>query len=186
MPCRWVCHIASNSPVNNVKPLNEYPSSRPGTLIAASLLALVLALPAWAGDWSLKDSYGTRYTLSGLHGKWVLVNFWAPWCPPCLDEMPGLVTLQQKHKDLQVIGVAVAYGSRKEVSDIVSRLSISYPIVFGNEDTAGDFGGLNGMPTSFLYAPDGRLVGNHQGPLTLSEVEHAIEQNPQAAALFTN
>jgi hypothetical protein len=77
------------------------------------------------------------------------------------------------------------YNSRKEVTDMVSKLSVSYPIVFGNEDTAGDFGGLDGMPTSFLYTPDGKLVGHHQGPLTLDQVEQAIEQKPEAAALFT-
>jgi protein-disulfide isomerase len=99
--------------------------------------------------------------------------------------MSDLVALQQQHKDLQVIGVAVMYGSRKEVMDMVTKQSISYPIVFGNEDTAGDFGGLDGMPTSFLYSPSGKLAGHHQGPLTQKEIEQAIEQKPEAAALFT-
>jgi thiol-disulfide isomerase/thioredoxin len=115
----------------------------------------------------------------------VLVNFYAPWCPSCIQEMPELTTLQQQHKDLQVIGVAVMYQSRKEVLDIAAKQSISYPIVFGNEDTAGDFGGMDGMPTSFLYSPSGKLVGHHQGPLTQNEIEQAIEQKPDAAALFT-
>jgi hypothetical protein len=93
--------------------------------------------------------------------------------------------VQQQHKDLQVIGVAVMYGSRKEVTDTVSKLSVSYPIVFGNEDTAGDFGGLDGLPTSFLYTPAGKLAGHHQGILTQSEIERVIAQKPDAAALFT-
>lgn len=153
----------------------------------AFLLALSFADAAWAGDdWSLKDKDGAQYTLIGLRDKWVLVNFWAPWCPPCVQEMPDLDALQQRHKDLQVIGVAVMYGSRKEVMDIVNRQSISYPIVFGNEDTAGDFGGLEGMPTSFLYSPSGKLVGHHQGILTQSEVEQAIQQKPGSTALFTH
>ena len=161
-------------------------SSPKGTLIIAFLLVLSLAHPAWAGEWKLKDKNGALYTLSGLSGKWVLVNFWAPWCPPCLQEMPDLDALQQQHKDLQVIGVAVMYGSRKEVLDMVAKLSISYPIVLGNEDTAGDFGGLDGMPTSFLYSPSGKLVGHHQGILTKNEIEQAIEQKPGAAVLFTH
>lgn len=156
-----------------------------GVLVAALLLLPGLVHAAWAGGWNLKDKDGTDYTLSGLHGKWVLVNFWAPWCPPCLQEMPDLVALQQRHKDLQVIGVAVMYGSRKEVTDTVGKLSVSYPIVFGNEDTAGDFGGLDGLPTSFLYTPTGKLAGHHQGILTQSEIEQAIAQKPDAATLFT-
>ena len=151
----------------------------------ALLLSLSHAHAAWAGDWNLKDKDGTHYTLASLQGKWVLVNFWAPWCPPCLEEMPDLAALQQQHKDVQVIGVAVMYQSRKEVLDTVAKLSISYPIVLGNEDTAGDFGGLDGMPTSFLYSPSGKLVGHHQGILTRDEVERAIEQKPDATALFT-
>ena len=152
-------------------------------MLAASLL-LGLAHPGWAGGWNLKDRDGTDFTLSGLHGKWVLVNFWAPWCPPCLQEMPDLAALQQQHKDLQVIGVAVMYGSRKEVTDIVGKLSVSYPIVFGNEDTAGDFGGLDALPASFLYTPSGKLLGLHQGMLTKTEIEQVIEQKPGASALF--
>jgi len=154
-----------------------------GVLFAAFLLCLIQ--PAWAGDWKLKDKDGTRYTLPGLSGKWVLVNFWAPWCPSCIQEMPDLISLQQQHKDLQVIGVAVMYKSRKEVMDMIAKQSISYPIVFGSEDTAGDFGGMDGLPTSFLYSPSGKLVGHHQGPLTQNEIEQAIEQKPEAAALFT-
>ena len=141
---------------------------------------------ARADDWNLKDDHGTHYTLSGLHGKWVLVNFWAPWCPPCLEEIPDLVAMQQQHRDLQVIGVAVMYESRKKVMDVVNRKSISYPVVFGNEDTASDFGGLDGLPTSFLYTPSGKLVGRHEGVLTRSDLEQAIAQKPGAAALFTH
>ena len=154
-------------------------------LFGALVLASVLVTNVWAGDWILKDKEGTNYTLSGLSGKWVLVNFWAPWCPPCLQEMPELVTLQQQHKDLQVIGVAVMYQSRKEVLDMVAKQSLSYPIVLGNEDTAGDFGGMAGLPTSFLYSPSGKLVGRHDGALTRMEVEQAIRQEPEAASLFT-
>ena len=99
--------------------------------------------------------------------------------------MPDLGALQQKHKDLQVIGVAVMYGSRKAVMDIVNKKAIPYPIVFGNEDTEGDFGGLDGMPTNFLYSPAGKLVGRHQGILTQKHIEQAMAQKPDAAALFT-
>jgi thiol-disulfide isomerase/thioredoxin len=168
-----------------VNVLEKFSSSRKGILFVAFLLALSLAHAAWAGDWKLKDKDGAKYTLNDLHGKWVLVNFWAPWCPNCIQEIPEFNTLQQQHKDLQVIGVAVMYESRKEVLDKIAKHSIAFPTVFGNEDTAGDFGGLDGVPTSFLYTPTGQLVGHHQGPLTQQEIEQAIEQKPEALALFT-
>ena len=170
-----------------MKVSNIFASLHFRSLFAVTLLSLGLAQASWAGDdWRFKDKDGTRYTLSGLNGKWVLVNFWAPWCPPCLQEMSDLDAIQHQRKDLQVIGVAVMYGSRQEVMDIVNKKSISYPIVFGTEDTAGDFGGLEGMPTSFLYSPSGKLVGHHQGILTKNEVEQAIEQKPGATGLFTH
>jgi thiol-disulfide isomerase/thioredoxin len=155
-----------------------------GALLAVLLAACLLQPLAYAGGWSLQDKDGVRYTLAGLHGRWVLVNFWAPWCPPCLEEMPDFAALQQQHKDLQVIGVAVMYRSREKVTEALGKLSISYPIVYGNEDTAADFGGLDGLPTSFLYSPSGELVGHHQGILTKADIEHAMAQQPGAAALF--
>jgi len=169
-----------------MKTARKFSSSLKGILFAALLLSLGLAHMVWADGWSLKDRDNVHYTLSGLHGKWVLINFWAPWCPSCIQEMPELATLQQRHKDLQVIGVAVMYKNRKEVTDMATKQSLPYPVVFGNEDTAGDFGGLDGLPTSFLYSPSGKLVGYHQGPLTQNEVEQAIEQKPEASTLFVH
>lgn len=157
---------------------------------AALLLALAFSFAVSpsiqaADDWKLKDKDGARYQLSALKGKWVLVNFWAPWCPVCLSEMPDLNSLQKKHQDLQIIGIAVMYKSKREVMNVVQTHPVSYPIVMGNEDTASDFGEIRGMPTSFLYSPEGKLVGRHDGPLTQSEVELAIQGSPDAASLFS-
>ncbi len=159
--------------------------TRPGAAFVALLLVLCAAQPALAGGWKLEDKDGVSYTLAGEKGKWVLVNFWAPWCPPCLEEMPGFNALQKRHKDLQVIGVAVMYRKKQEVLEVVHEQSLSYPIVLGNEDIASDFGAMTGMPTSFLYAPSGKLVGRHEGPLTPQQLEQAMAQAPAAAALFT-
>ena len=153
------------------------------TLRGILALLLLFSLNTWADDWSLKDAAGVRHTLPGLNGKWVLVNFWAPWCPPCIAEIPGFISLQSR-SDLQVIGVAVMYKSRREVMDEAKNLAINYPVVLGNEDIAGDFGGVAGLPTSFLYTPAGQLVGKHEGPLTQNEIEQAIEGQAAATALF--
>ncbi len=156
-------------------------------LFRTAVLALLLcaAQAALAGGWKLKDKDGVSYTLAGQQGKWVLVNFWAPWCPPCLEEMPGFNVLQKRHTDLQVIGVAVMYHKKKEVLDVVREKSISYPIVLGNESIASDFGEMSGLPTSFLYSPTGKLVGRHEGPLSPHDIEQAMARSPEAAVLFS-
>jgi len=163
-----------------------HPNTKP-VLSCAVALALMLCLMqgALAGEWRLKDKDGVSYTLAGQKGKWVLVNFWAPWCPPCLEEMPGFSALQKRHTDLQVIGVAVMYGKKREVLNVVREQSLAYPIVLGDESMAGDFGEVSVLPTSFLYSPNGKLVGHHEGPLTPRDIEQAMARSPEAAGLFT-
>jgi thiol-disulfide isomerase/thioredoxin len=153
--------------------------------LAALALLLFAAQAAQAGEWKLKDREGVSYTLAGLKGKWVLVNFWAPWCPICIEEMPGFNALQKQHKDLQVIGVAVMYRKKQEVLEVTRERSLVYPVVMGNESIASEFGEMYGMPVSFLYSPDGKLVGRHDGPLTQREVEQAMARSPEGVAVFT-
>src|SRR5687768_15088815 len=84
----------------------------------------------------LKDTQGVKHTLSQYKGKWVLVNYWATWCPPCLEEVPDLVNLydHRRKKDLMVLGVVFDYTDTKEVSDYVDDMLMSYPIVLGDEE----------------------------------------------------
>ncbi len=152
-----------------------HPLFRGGARCLLLLAAMVLAAHAAAGDWSLKGQDGIHYKLSALHGKWVLVNFWAPWCPPCLQELPELQALHQRYPNLQVIGVAVMYENNKEVNDAVQKYSVTYPMILGNEDIASDFAGMAGMPTSFLYSPDGQLVHKFEGPITKDEIVRMIK-----------
>lgn len=124
-----------------------------------------------ADEFSLKDSNGVQYRLSGLRGKWVLVNFWAPWCTSCIHEIPELIALQKSHHNLQVIGIAMFYKNNKEVISILTKSAINFPIVMGNDSSEKDFGGLDVLPTSYLYSPSGKLVGHFQRPITKQEIE---------------
>jgi len=148
--------------------------------IFLSLLATLLfaTAAAQAEGFRFQDTQGKTHTLSGYRGKWVLVNFWATWCPPCLDEIPELVALHERHKDkkLVVIGVAVDYRSTKEVIRFVDDYFISYPVVLGSYQTAAQVGPIDGLPASYLYNPQGKLVAQHVGALTRSAVENYIAE----------
>ena len=74
------------------------------------------------------------------------------------------------------------YRAKKEVLDIVQSKAITYPVIMGNEDIASDFGGITGLPTSLLYNPSGKLVGRHDGPLNVNDIEQALKGN---SGIFT-
>lgn len=140
--------------------------------IACMGLALV---PAPAHAWTLHDTAGKTLNLSDFHGRWVLVNFWATWCHPCRQEIPQLIRLQHDAPGgLTVIGIAVSYRSPETVADFVRRHGMDYPIVLGDADLAGEFGGFMGLPASFLYGPGGKLVHRFEGPQTEASVEKVM------------
>ncbi|MDD2929979.1 MAG: TlpA disulfide reductase family protein [Sideroxydans sp.] len=142
-------------------------------------LALVMALwlaPLQAQPFVFQDLKGNAQRLSDYQGKWVLVNFWATWCPPCLEEIPDLVELHEAHrrKDLVVIGVALD-STEKSVREFVNRFAISYPVAVSDYDQAAQVGEVNVLPTSYLYDPQGELVSYQEGMLTRSSVESYIK-----------
>lgn len=141
------------------------------------LWLFLLATPlAQAENFSFQDTLGKTHTLAGYRGKWVLVNFWSTTCPACIDEIPDLVALHDKHhaKDLVVIGVAMDYREGKQVIRFADDYFISYPIVLGNGKLATQVGPVLALPTTYLYDPQGKLVAQHTGALTQKAVESYI------------
>lgn len=134
------------------------------------------SMSAWAGAFSFADTDGKVHTLEGYKGKWVLVNFWATWCPPCLEEIPDLISLYDAHKgkDLIVLGIAMDYRSSKQVTDFADSMFITYPIVLGNSKITAQIGQVPGLPTTYLYNPQGKMVAFNVGPLTKKAVERYI------------
>lgn len=137
---------------------------------------LALSFSGHAADFSLEDMQGKVHRLSDYRGKWVLVNFWATWCPPCLSEIPELVSLHNAHKDhdLIVIGIAMGSGSDRKVTRFVETHGITYPIVQGNRRLTAQIGKVTVLPTSYLYAPNGEQVSYQAGEVTRESVEAYI------------
>jgi len=118
-------------------------------------------------DFKYKDTQGKTWQLSALKGQWVLLNFWAPWCPPCWFEMPALNDLHvkgaQRSPKLVVIGIAMDYSSESSVHDTVKRNRVTYPIVLGgsakDKDSADkQVGPVPFYPVTYLFSPDGKMA----------------------------
>jgi len=141
----------------------------------AGLLLMLTATWAQAEGFRLTDTDGKAHSLAAYKGKWVLVNFWATWCPPCLDEIPDLIALHDNKKNnLVVIGIAMDYRNPKQVTDFADSMLIDYPIVLGNAQVVNQIGPVEGLPTTYLYNPDGKMVAQQVGAITREAVESYI------------
>jgi thiol-disulfide isomerase/thioredoxin len=127
--------------------------------ILFSVILLLAAGSAGAQGFVFKDMQGQTQRLSDYRGKWVMVNFWATWCPPCLEEIPELVALHNAHKDRDLVVLGVALESKpSSVKELAARMGITYPLVMGTYKMAEQIGEVDVLPTSYLYAPNGELV----------------------------
>lgn len=124
----------------------------------------------------LKDTAGVKHQLSQYKGQWVLINYWATWCPPCLEEVPDLVNLydRRKNKDLMVLGVVFDYKNVKEVQAYVDDMLMSYPIVLGDDAVIAQVGPAEVLPTTYFYNPQGELVKMKRGLITRQYIESII------------
>ncbi len=139
---------------------------------------LISACTAQAADFSVQDIQEKTHRLADYKGKWVLVNFWGTWCPPCLNELPELNRLQDAHQDLVVIGVAMQSGTQKKIADFVAVHKVRYPIIVGTRAIAEEIriaadqtDEIEVMPTTYLFNPTGQLVFEHVGEVTRKSIE---------------
>jgi len=116
-----------------------------------------------------------------LNGKMVLINFWAPWCKPCVKEMPSFVELQEKYKDdFVILGVLFDKKSTKEEVDaFLKKFKVNFPIVVGEENfkMAKGFGDVQMIPESFLYTKDGLFLEKFIGEISREILENHIKNS---------
>jgi thiol-disulfide isomerase/thioredoxin len=119
-------------------------------------------------DFTLSDANGVRHDLKDYRGKWVVVNYWATWCSPCLEEIPDLI----KFEDI----------TAQQLAGHVKQLGISYPIMQADPSVNPSFGDVPGLPTTFLINPQGELVAKETGPITATALESYMRRKSAAPA----
>jgi len=143
------------------------------SLLAASLLLTVTTSLAEPVDFELPDLTGKKQRLSDYRGKWVVVNYWATWCPPCLEEMPDLDDFHVRHKDKDavVLGVNMEDIGVDQLSRFVDSLMVSYPILRDKPRPFTELGNITGMPTSFIVSPEGEVVAYQVGIIRAQDLD---------------
>ena len=170
--------------VASCKPTEE--SAAPAAPVAATAPATVSADAAEPPKPEMPtlvvDTFdGGRFDLAQHRGKWVVVNFWATWCNPCLKEIPDLNAFDKSREDVEVIGLAYEEIEKADMQAFLSEHVISYPIaVVDVYSPPADFETPRGLPMTYLIAPDGKVARKFLGPVTSAELAAAMDAYPKA------
>jgi len=131
-----------------------------------------------APHFALKSLKGNTLNLEDLRGKVVLLNFFATWCPPCRQEIPDFVRLYEKFKDkgLEIVGIALDMQGAAVLTPFVKHFKISYPVLLGTRKVVMDYGGIEGIPTTFFIDRDGFIAEHFVGLRPAMVLEKTITE----------
>ena len=150
-------------------------------MIAKLLFAAALAAAPATPSLDVKTLDGAEWSLADKRGRWVLVNFWATWCAPCIKEMPDLDALDLAREDLDVVGLAYEEIEPADLQAFLKKHPVKYPIaVVDVYDPPKDFETPRGLPMTYLIAPAGEVAKQFVGPVTAKEIEAAIAAHGKA------
>lgn len=143
------------------------------------------AAPASTGPRELKLAAidGSTYDLAAQRGQWVVVNFWATWCAPCLKEMPELSALDAMREDVSVVGLAYEEIDVPAMQAFLAKRPVVYPIaIVDTYDPPAAFDTPRGLPMTYLLKPDGTVAEQFLGPVTAESLQAAIAKAGGPAA----
>ena len=134
-------------------------------------------------DFSLPDVTGQAHRLSDHRGKWVVINFWATWCGPCMVEIPELMQFHERHKDDDaiVIGVNFEEIETPDLVKFIDEMDINFLVVRAGDTPVLPFEPLKGLPSTFFVDPHGEYVASHVGPVTAAAIEDFLAREALAA-----
>ena len=126
----------------------------------------------------LIDIKGNVFTEKNTEGKYLVVNFWATWCTPCLKEIPAFVKFYKENSDhVEILGLDFEPVNIEIINEFIERFNINYPIVLydhRNDSEYSNFGEILGMPTTQIYSPEGELLQTFMGEVTIEDLNKFI------------
>ena len=129
-------------------------------------------------DFTLQQLGGGEVSLSDFRGDWVVVNYWATWCTPCLKEIPDLSELHKERSDLTVLGLAFEDLEDSDFAGFLEDFDVSYPILKVDVYQPPEpFGAPKALPTTIILDKQGRAVKAFLGPVTREAIEGYIDSN---------
>lgn len=129
-----------------------------------------------APDFTLRNMDGELVSLSDFNGKVVILNFWATWCAPCREEIPGFIELQTKYdRDLVILGISVDMDGPTVVPPYAEKMGINYPVLYATTEIMTDYGGITGIPTSFILDRNLVIQRSYLGYRPSSVFERDVE-----------
>lgn len=155
-----------------------------GPLICSAVLVFALGKPCFAGtaDFRLYDLAGQAHTLGDYRGRWVLVNYWATWCPPCREELPELEVFHTEGQGRAVVlGVNMEDIAEPRLRRFVEEQFLSFPVLPASARPKQHqlVGPVDGLPTSYLITPDGEVIARQVGQVTADGISDFIERYEQ-------
>lgn len=134
------------------------------------------AITGNAPDFSLTDIDGRSVSLKDFRGKVVILDFWATWCPPCKMEIPDFIALQSEFagRDVQIIGIAL--DEPDKVKSFAMQNGMNYPVLLGSDEISQRYGGIDGIPTTYVIDKQGRIAARYEGYRSRAVFESAIRR----------
>ncbi len=129
-----------------------------------------------APDFSLVRADGGMMGIGDLRGKVVILDFWATWCAPCKREIPDFIDLQKTYGDRGLVVMGVALDKRDAVDAFIEQQGINYPILYGDKQISQLYGGITGIPTTFIIDRDGVIREKFVGYRPRKTFEEAIKK----------
>ena len=127
-------------------------------------------------DFTLTDMNGKSVNLADFKGRPVLINFWATWCPPCKEEIPAFIELQDKYRDQGFIVLGVSTDDPADaLKQFAAEYKMNYPVLQGTEELMDEYGPIWAIPVSIFVRRDGTICKKHMGPASKEDFERDIK-----------